>query len=194
MVGVVDPATHAYPAGHGPLQFAVALPLTLPYRPALHAEHTLAPVTLYCPGLHNIAVAFVDPAGHAYPAAHGPLQLLLVDPVTSPYRPASHAPLQPAVALPLTLPYSPALQFMHTLAPATLYCPGRHNIAVAFVDPAGHAYPAAHGPLQLLLVAPVTFPYRPASHAPLQPGPAPTPLPYRPAGHATQLVEAAVLY
>ena len=116
----------------------------------------------------------VDPATHAYPAAHGPLQF--------------------AVALPLTLPYSPALHAVHTLAPAKLYCPALHCTAVALVDPAAHAYPAAHGPLQLLFVAPLTFPYRPASHTPLQPGPAPTPLLYRPAGHDTQLVHAAPLY
>ena len=127
------------------------------------------------PAPHRTALAFVDPAGHAYPGAHGPLQLLVIAPVTSPYRPASHGPLQPAVALPLTLPYSPALQATHTLAPVKLYCPALHCTAVAFVDPAGHAYPATHVPLQLLFVSAAT-------------------LPNTPGGHATQLVDPDVLY
>jgi hypothetical protein len=43
----VDPATQAYPALQLPLQLAVVKPDTLPYRPALHSVHALAPPTLY---------------------------------------------------------------------------------------------------------------------------------------------------
>ncbi len=41
----------------------------------------------------------------------------------------------------------PLGQFVHVPAPARLYVPGPHCIAVGVVDPAGHAYPAVHVPL-----------------------------------------------
>jgi hypothetical protein len=50
---------------------------------------TLDPAGLNVPGAHAAAVALVDPAGHVYPAEHGPVQFALVDPPT-PYRPAAH--------------------------------------------------------------------------------------------------------
>ena len=133
--------------------------LTLPYSPALQFTHTLAPAKLYCPGLHMLAVAFVDPATHAYPAAHGPLQLLFVSAATLPntpaghtrqlvepdtlYQPAGQGPLQFAFDSPLLPPAYPALQFAHTLSPVPLpslllYRPGPHNTAVSLVDPGGH--------------------------------------------------------
>ena len=84
------------------------------------------------------------------PALHGPLQLLLI---------------KPGVA-----PYSPALQFVHVDAPATEYCPAGHIAAVGDTEPAGHAYPATHGPLHADDVKPVAAPYRPASQGPLHVG------------------------
>ena len=41
-------------------------------------------MTLYEPAAHCTAVDDVDPATHAYPAAHGPLQLAFVRPVVAP--------------------------------------------------------------------------------------------------------------
>ena len=80
--------------------------------------HELAPPALYVPLPHLTAVALVEPAGQAYPAAHTPLQLLLDRPVAAPKTPAGHN--------------------VHIVAPrASLYCPMGHGIAVAFVDPVG---------------------------------------------------------
>ena len=75
-----------------------------------------------------IELELVDPAGHAYPA----LQL----------------PEHPADAIAAVLPYSPAVQLVQLPAPVRLYWPARHVTAVALVDPAGHAYPAAQFPEQ----------------------------------------------
>jgi hypothetical protein len=46
-VGDVDPATQKYPALQLPLQPAVVMPDTPPYRPALQFVHTPTPPTLY---------------------------------------------------------------------------------------------------------------------------------------------------
>ena len=80
-----DPATHAYPAlhgplhcdvvkpliapyrpaSHGPLQLAFAMPAVAPYRPALQFRHTPDPVSEYVPGGQIDTVGVNDPAGHA---------------------------------------------------------------------------------------------------------------------------------
>jgi hypothetical protein len=61
-VGDVDPATQKCPALQLPLQSAVVMPDTPPYRPALHSVHALAPPTLYWPDGHMDAIGVVDPA------------------------------------------------------------------------------------------------------------------------------------
>ena len=83
------------------MQKADARAVVAPYRPALQFVHTLAPLALNVPTGQGDAVEDVDPTTQKYPA----LQL----------------PLQPAVVMPDRLPYRPALQFVHTLAPPTLY-------------------------------------------------------------------------
>ena len=88
---------------------------------------------------HNAAVAVVDPATHAYPAAHGPLHCAVDAPVALPYRPASHSPLHAGVDMPTLAPYDPAAQSLQSALPPTLYRPTPHTRAVALVEPGGHA-------------------------------------------------------
>jgi hypothetical protein len=175
-VGVVEPEGHAYPAeqgpvhddvatpgtapyvpaGHGPVHDALLMAGLAPYRPAAHALHVLAPLKLYVPAGHVADVEFVDPAAHAYPAVHGPVQPDVVRPDVAPYRPGSHGPVQVADDMAGEAPYSPATHGVHMLAPAVLYVPAPHSIAVDLVDPAGHAYPGLHAPVQELSLAPAT--------------------------------------
>ena len=144
---------------------AVVSPVVLPYDPGGHAVQKPDPLRLYVPSGHSIAVAFVDPATHAYPA----LQL----------------PLHDAFARPLAAPYRPALQPVHAPAPAKLYVPGPHRVAVPFVDPAGHAYPALQLPLHAAVGRPAAAPKVPAGHAPLHNAlPMVLVAPNLPAGHA----------
>jgi hypothetical protein len=158
-VPLVDPAMHAYPAlqlasqdgvvrpdvdpnrptAQGPLQLALGMADTAPYRPALQLVHTPALTRLYVPLGHTAAVALIDPATHAYPALQLPSHVGDVRPDTDPKRPASHGPLQVALGMADTAPYRPALQLLHILAPERLYVPGGHSNAVEFVDPAAHA-------------------------------------------------------
>ena len=51
---------------------------------------------------------------------------------------------------------------MHAAAPTSEYCPGAHDTAVAFVDPAGQAYPALQFPVQSAVINPDVLPNRPA--------------------------------
>ena len=83
------------------------------------------------PAGHALAVAFVDPAAQAYPAAQLPLQVDIVSPDVAPKLPARHGPLQLALVKPAEPPYRPALQFVHDVEPAT------------------ENWPAGHSPLQL---------------------------------------------
>jgi hypothetical protein len=85
-----------------------------------------APDRLYVPGRHIAAVAMVDPDAHAYPAAQRPLHAGDVTPAADPYVPPGHA--------------------VHDPAPPSLYVPASHSTAIGLVDPASHAYPAAHAP------------------------------------------------
>ena len=55
---------------------------------------------------------------------------------------------------------------MHVALPAELNVPTGHGIAVPFVDPAAHTYPALHGPVQFAVVRPSACPYRPLAHSP----------------------------
>ena len=83
-------------------------------------------------------MAVVDPAGHTYPAAHGPLQLALGMAAVAPYRPDAHTLQDPA--------------------PPTLYWPAGQVAAVALVDPATHAYPGLQVPEQADVERPGTAP------------------------------------
>ena len=77
-------------------------------------------------------MAVVEPAGHAYPAAHGPLQVADVRPSAAPYRPGAHGPLQLVVVSAGLSPYRPATQRVQPLAPVPLNCPAEHAFDVAF--------------------------------------------------------------
>ena len=81
-----------------------------------------------------------------------------ISPVPDPYLPASHGPLHAELVSPVVDPYVPAGQAIHDGAAPVLYCPAAHTTAVALVEPAGHAYPAAHDPVQAALVRPVVEP------------------------------------
>ncbi len=117
-VELVDPATHAYPALHSPLQLAVAMAATLPYRPATQSTHTLALAREYFPAAHASDVEFVDPGAHTYPALQLPLQLDDDRPDKAPKSPAGQAAVHDAEGMLALAPYSPAEQLVHTDAPA----------------------------------------------------------------------------
>ena len=114
--------------------------------------------------MHIAAVAFVEPATHAYPAAHKPEHSGSVKPVSFPNEPALQGPLQNAVDKPSLDPYKPAAQLVHTPAPGKLYVPTAHIDAVAFVDPDAHANPASQTPEHDDDVRPIASPYTPAGH------------------------------
>jgi hypothetical protein len=194
VVGLVDPAGHAYPAvqfplhagvvrpevapyvpaGHAPVHPAVGSPADAPYRPGAHGLHTPDPVKLKEPAAHRMAVAEVLLVGHAYPAVQFPL----------------HA----AVGMALALPYRPASQSVHTADPPKLYFPAGHWLCVADVDPVAHAYPATQLPEHSDDVSPDTAPKRPAGHSPLQDAVSkPGPEPYSPATQLMQLLAAREL-
>ena len=69
-VPFVDPAGQLYPSAHGPLQFALVAPVTLPYRPASHGPLQLATpkpvVDPYVPRAHTMQLA--APASEYCPA------------------------------------------------------------------------------------------------------------------------------
>jgi hypothetical protein len=91
-VALTDPAGHAYPAGQLPLQIAEGRPGPDPNTPAGHRLHSLAPLALKVPAGQSAGDGVTDPAAHAYPAAHGPLQEGAVMPLVLPKRPAGHGP------------------------------------------------------------------------------------------------------
>jgi hypothetical protein len=151
-VELTDPAAHAYPAlqvpthdddvsplidpkrpaSHGPLHVDTFMAASDPYRPALQLVQAPAPLKLYVPAGQVTAVALTDAAGHAYPAVQRPL----------------HA----ADGRPAVDPYTPAGQSVHTPALANEYVPAAQVTAIALTDPAGHANPALHIPLQPAVV------------------------------------------
>lgn len=150
----VDPEGHAYPGVHGPLHPAVVSPALLPYRPAGQGVQAPAPPTLNVPGAHMDAVALVDPAGHAYPGAHGPVQDVFVAPVALPKRPAAHGPLQLPLNSPVVFPNVPRGHWLHAPSPGALYSPTGHCTGVLLVLPGAHTYPAVQFPLQAAEVRP----------------------------------------
>ena len=81
------------------------------------------------------------PASHAYPAAHGPLQLLDTKPVALPNRPLGQRPEQLAEPIPAAPPYVPTGQLTHVVAPASEYLPTGHTLRTPpiQIDPAGHS-------------------------------------------------------
>ncbi len=140
------------PAGHCPLQAAVASPCTAPKRPAAQSVHAAAPAKEYLPDVQMAELEKRDPGGQKYPESHAPTHWLVVWAPVSPYRPGAHCPLQAAVVRPAVDPNRPAAQSVQVLAPARAYCPAAHCTAVGDVDPAGHAYPAVQLPEHWLVV------------------------------------------
>ena len=69
---------------HAPLHTALTPPADAPYVPAGHRLHEPEAPVEYCPGAQMLAVALVDPAGHAYPAGHAPLHVGIVNPAAAP--------------------------------------------------------------------------------------------------------------
>ena len=77
-VALTDASGHAYPAVQGPLHAADGRPAVDPYTPAGQSVHDPAPANEYLPDGQTDAEEFVDPAAHAYPALHTPLQPAVV--------------------------------------------------------------------------------------------------------------------
>ena len=100
---------------------------------------------------------FDDPTGHAYPAEHGP-EHDDDDCPGSPYRPALHGPVQLGPLSPSTAPYRPAGQLSHAKLVVFHDVPAKHDDGVDVVDPGGHVYPFAHGPLHDEFVNPSSDP------------------------------------
>ena len=67
-------------------------------------------------------------------------------------------------------PYVPGGHGVQGLAPPRPKDPRGHTDAVGVAVPGTHSNPGgtSHGPEQLGVVRPLSFPYRPASHSPLQ--------------------------
>jgi hypothetical protein len=152
------------------VQLGVVKPGVLPYRPAAQSVHTPALPVEYLPTGQIAAVALVDPATQKYPAAHVPVHDEDDRPDTAPYRPAGHGPVHEDVFSLWLAPYRPALQLVHEPAPDRENVPGWQLTAVALVDPAGHAYPAAQLPLHVGKGMAADAPYSPAEqsvHTPL---------------------------
>jgi hypothetical protein len=61
----VQPAKPQVPALHRPVHAALVRPADEPYVPMGHWVHAPAPAKLYVPAGHRVAVALVEPAGHA---------------------------------------------------------------------------------------------------------------------------------
>ncbi len=158
-MAVWDPAAHAYPAVHGPLQALLVCCVAFPNRPAGHGSHPPALAALNVPAGQTAADVAPDtqkwPAGQA--AVHKEVPIPLVDP----YRPAGHD--------------------LHTESPPSVYFPAGQTEAVAVVEPAAHAYPALHAPLQEDDAMPVVDPKRPEAHEVHAVSPPPL---YFPAGHS----------
>ena len=171
-VAFVDPATHAYPAAHDPLQLAEPMAAVLPYRPAAQSTHTLVPAREYLPAGHVEAVGLVDPAAHTYPALQLPEHPGDDRPATDPYRPAAHGAVHDATPMFGVAPYRPALQLLHTPAPAREYVPAGQLTAVELVDPAGHTYPALQLPEHAATDMADVDPYRPGAQFVHTPAPA----------------------
>ncbi len=86
MEAVADtlPSGQAYPGWHGPLHAAVVRPEALPYRPAAQAVQAPAPPVENLPAGHATAVAMEEAGGQAYPAAQGPEQVAVDNPMEAP--------------------------------------------------------------------------------------------------------------
>ena len=140
------------------MQLAVVRLVVAPYWPTGQRLQSPLPAVAYCPGPHTTAVATTEPAGQAYPAAHGPLQRDTVSPVVLPKYPGSHDPLHADDVSPGPAPYVPVEHGVHDDAPVVEYCPAGHVIGHDDVEPTAHAQPAWHSPLQLDVVAPLVEP------------------------------------
>lgn len=164
-VALVDPAAQAKPGAHAPVQLADVRPVVLPNRPAPHALQRPAPPGEKVPAAQMSDVDVVDPAGHAYPGAHAPVQLEDTRPLLLPKRPAGHSPEHVDVFRPAAAPKVPLGHRLQAAAPARLNLPTGHTNAVALVDPKGHAYPALQAPEHAAVPRPLLLPNRPGAHA-----------------------------
>lgn len=200
-VALTEPEGQAYPGAQGPAHTAAVYPVPLPNRPAAHGplqeavgravaapkvpggQSTQTPIEAveYRPMGHVNAVPLVDPAGQAYPALQFAVHEGAVAPALAPKTPAAQGPEQPAVVRPLVAPKVPGGQGLHTAAPPVEYLPGPHRVAVALVDLAGQACPAAHCPEQAAEVRAEAAPNTPAGQSVHRPAPAKE---YCPAPHA----------
>jgi hypothetical protein len=77
----------------------VLKPVPEAYLPLGHGMHAAAPPVLYESTPHWIAVLVLDPGGHAYPAAHGPLHAADPSPGAAPKVPAGHCVQKDALAV-----------------------------------------------------------------------------------------------
>jgi hypothetical protein len=118
------------------VQAALASPEELPNKPTGQSTQANAPGNEYVPAGQMDAVAFVDPATHAYPALQFPLHAADDRPGAPPYRPAAHADVHAAVVRPVTFPKRPTGQSTQPPHPDTLYRPTLQMLAVAVTDPA----------------------------------------------------------
>ncbi len=150
--GVNAPATQNDPGGHGRVHSSPR-PVTSLNVPAAQRAQSAAAARLYRPGGHCTAVRVTEPAGHAYPASHGPLQEGDVAADRAPYRPPVHGPLQLGVPRAEALPNRPGAQALQTPAPGREYAPAGQAAAVALVEPAGHTNPALQAEVQALVRA-----------------------------------------
>jgi hypothetical protein len=119
-VGEDEPAGHANPAVHSPLQSELVIPCADPYKPLAHGVQLEALARLHCPAGHVIMVAEVVPGGQARPAGHDPLHVDWVCPGLLQYVPGSHGPVHTALVMPLAAPYWPEGHWEHAPEPARL--------------------------------------------------------------------------
>ena len=110
------------------------------------------------------AVAFTDPAGHAYPALHAPVHALDAEPPV-PNRPASHGPWHVLVLAPAAEPNRPGSHGEQDDDPTPENVPAGHCDTVAVVDPAGQMKPAEQSPVQDAEPMPGAAPNLPAGHS-----------------------------
>jgi hypothetical protein len=110
----------------------------------------------------------VEPDRQKCPAWHGPVQELLVSPVVAPYSPEGQSDVHELEFNPSVSPYLPVEHKEHVPEPLLLNLPSGQMLAVAFVVPAGHAYPAGHCPEHQLLTCPDVASNRPEGQMAVQ--------------------------
>jgi hypothetical protein len=189
--------------GEGETQDPPPLSTYPPKRPAGQRLQAPAPSSEYFPTPHTRVVGVTDPAGHAYPAWHRPVQAFSISKLRLPNRPLGQAsqtrPLREKDPGPHTMETGevdpcghtcPVAHTEQTPACGELQDPAGHRIGVAV--PMGQYEPAGHGPSHRLEVRPDATPKRPVGQAvPLLT--APCVLLYRPGGTCAQKALPAML-